>query len=234
MPQFQIQSTPLSTQTINTAMRQGTNNFFSMDDRFPRIFTRTGFGSPISFGSFLNVPGFDLQAGTGINTFVSSGSGVTITVPINNNFPGIGGGDAFSLVVGAADGWTENSPVTHHGYIYGSAGSHVLVNASGGKRWFTRTTYDGGNTARIDGFYSGGSTNFSYATMFLLALRFGINQTGYAAGDGNAVSGGFTGFRINSYVNNWPFNTNITAQLPPPPPDPDPDPGGGGDPGGGE
>jgi hypothetical protein len=219
MPQFQIRFTPITAQTINTAIRRPVSTSLSLNDRFCRIFTRTGFGTPISYGSFLNVPGFEPQAGTSINVFMFSGQGARIVVPISNNFPGISAGDAFSVVVGAAEGWTDASPVTHHGYFYGSAGSLALVNGSGGKRWFSRTEYDGGNTVNIDGFYSGSDTNIFYARMYLLALRFGISQTGYAAGDGNSVVGGQTGFTINSYVSNWPQNTNIvhSTVIPPPP-----------------
>lgn len=231
MPQFQISSTPISASTINGAMRRGGSSALSLNDRFCRIFTRSGFNTGIAFSSFLNVPGFDLQAGTGINVFVvnsvQAGSDARIDVPISNNFPGITGGDAFSLVVGAGTlghsvGFYTNSPVTHHGYTYGSAGSHVLANGGGDKIWFTRTVYDGGNNVSIDGFYSGSSTNSPFATMFLLALRFAVNQTGYAAGDGNGVSGGQTGFTIDSYVGNFPFNFNIAHSIfipdPPEPP----------------
>lgn len=226
MPQFQIQSTPLSTQTINTAMRRSSNSFFSMNDRYPRIFTKTGINSIIRYSNFLNVPGFDLQAGTSINVFNRSGDGANIKVFPANNFPGIAVGDPFSVVVGAAEGWTGNSPVTHHGYFYGSAGTHTLVNGAGDKRWFTRTQYDGGNTVTIDGFYSGAGTAFPFARMYLLALRFGLALTGYAVGDGNSATGGQTGFTIGSYTGTWPQNTTIShTSFAPSPPEPGPEDG---------
>jgi hypothetical protein len=186
--------------------------------------------STISYFDFVNTPGFLIQAGKGINFFKFSGDGAQLLLPISDNFPGITPGDPFTVVVGADEAWTTNSPVTHHGYTYGNAGSHVLVNGGGRKRWFTRTSYDGGNTVTVDGFYSGDSTNFPYARMYLLAVRFRVNQTGYAAGDGNGVVGGQTGLTINTYVNNFPFNTNIqhTLVVPPAPEPPDPgtfDPG---------
>jgi hypothetical protein len=232
MPQFAISSTPISAITINNAIYNASSATMGLNDRFPRMYVRKLTNqSLISYLDFLNTPGFLIQAGTSINLFISSGSGRAIILPVSNNFPGIIPGDAFTVVVGAAEGWTDTSPVTHHGFIYGNAQQHNLVNGSGGKRWFTRTTYDGGNTVTIDGFYSGDSTNFPYARMYLLAVRFRINATGYASGDGNGVVGFQNFFSINNYVANWPQNTSIQHSLivPPPPPDPDPEsPGGGG------
>jgi hypothetical protein len=239
MPQFAISSTPISAITINNAIYNASSATMGLNDRFPRMYVRKLTNqSLISYLDFLNTPGFLIQAGTSINLFMVNNDGGAIILPVSNNFPGIIPGDAFTVVVGAELGWTERSPVTHHGFIYGNAQQHILVNGDGRKRWFTRTTYDGGNTVTINGFYSGDETNFPYARMYLLAVRFRINQTGWATGDGNSVSTEQTGFfntppstTIQSYVNNWPQNTSIQHSLivATPPPDIDPEsPGGGG------
>jgi hypothetical protein len=230
MPQFVISSTPVSAITINQALYNSSIATLSLNDRFPRMYVRKlANQSLITYGDFVNTPGFLIQAGTTIKLRISSGDGGAIILPVSNNFPGIIPGDPFTVVVGAAEGWTATSPVTHHGFVYGNVQQHTLVNGSGGKRWFTRTRYDGGNTVTIDGFYSGDATAFPFATMYLLAVRFRINQTGYAAGDGNSVVGVQNFFSINSYVSNWPQNTSIQHSLivPPPPPPPPPEFAGG-------
>lgn len=221
MSLYQISSYPVDAFTINGAMRQSGTQQMALNDRYPRIFTRTGFNTQTSYNGFVNVPGFDLQSGGNIGWW--SYNLQQVNVYISNNFPGIQAGDPFSVVVGTWENWATSFPVTHSGYIYGQAGSRVYVNGSGGKVWHTTTSYDGNNTVVVSGYYGGSSTNFPFAFIRILAVRFGVAPNGWATGDGNSVSGSPVFFSPFDYMNIHPFNFNIVHEGIPYPPGPPPE-----------
>jgi hypothetical protein len=224
MPQYQISSYPVDAFTINNAMFQPSTQQLGLNDRYARMFTRTATNTQTSYNGFVNVPGFSLQQGSGLGWW--SYSFQSVGVPISTNIPGIQNGDPFSIVVGTDGGWSGTFPTTHSGFTYGTAATRTLVNGTGGKRWNTTVSYDGSNTLYVSGFYSGSSTNFPFAFIRILALRFGTNPTGWATGDGNSVSGSPVFFSLFTYVANHPQNFNIDHFTVPYPPVPEPPPMG--------
>jgi hypothetical protein len=225
MPQFQISSYPVDTHAINNAMFLPTTQQMTLNDRYARMFTRTGFNTQTSYNGFVNVPGFSLQQGSGLGWWPYNFQ--SVGVPISTNFPGIQNGDPFSIVVHADGGWARPFPTTHSGFNYGTAATRVLFNILPWerKRWRTIVTYDGSDTVYVTGVYEGARTDDRWSFMRILALRFGVNATGWATGDGNSVSVSQTFFALDWYVANHPQNFNIAHFTVPFPPAPEPDPG---------
>lgn len=224
MPQYQISSYPVDAFTINGVMYQPGTQQLTLNDRYSRIFTRTATNTQTSYNGFVNVPGFNSQFGTSVSWNIGSFEGVSF--PLSTNMSSlIQNGDPFTVTVGTTVNWGTNSPVTHHGFVRGVAQSHTLTNGGGSKRWHTTSSYNGNDTVNITGFYCCAGTSSLFGTMSILALRFGVNMTGYATGDGNQNSGGQTGLTNSTYISNWPQNTslnNFTFINYPPPPEPTP------------
>ena len=206
---------------INEAMHRPSTASLTLNDRYSRIYTRTASNSPVSYGSFLNAPGFNLQTGGNISWW--SYEWESFDIALSANFPGIQPGDPFTVVMGTNNFWGILFQTTHHGYTYGTAGNQTYTGGNGSKQWYSTTNYNGADTVRVSGFYCCASTNFAFNRIYLLALRFGIAQSGWSAGDGNSVVGFPNNVPLADYVANYPYNFDIVGSLIPYPPGPPPE-----------
>jgi hypothetical protein len=206
---------------VNEALKRNSSAKINIDDFEVRdLANQTGFRSPVRWSDFVGVRLLTASSVSfGLNLFFNwNGSGAGNNQNINQYFPGIITGDKFSVIVGQTNGWAGSNANGDYGsyfvyplwevlFTYGSArtetklAGYSIGSGSGNfKGSFFDVIYNGANRISTRGFYSGGSSNVTNGTNYLMGFKFIPTITSDTP---------LTNFTVTSYASNNPANTAI-------------------------
>ena len=125
--------------------------------------------------------------------------------------------ETFQLIIAFQGSWAPINgtyPAIEVFCRNGVASSYDIGSTTGGKSAHMTFSYDGGDTFTIGGYYTGSSTSFPCADVYILGLIYPEPQ--------NRSSGyNVTGVYWATYMASRPANTSFIEHYTPPPPPPD-------------
>ena len=204
---------------VNQALKRANDAKIKIEDTAVRALAeRTTVGSTVRWSDFVGariLTADSVQFGLNLS-FSWNGSAFGNDQDLSDYFPEIIAGDKFSVIVGQTNGWANSNAGRDYGsyfvyplwevlFTYGTArtvtklAGYSIGSGSGKfKGSFFDVIYAGADRVRTKGFYSGGSTNATGGTNYVLGLKFIPTITADTP---------LTGFTVASYANTNPADT---------------------------